>query len=462
MSKIGRNDPCPCGSGKKFKQCCANKVSPSAEPPAQKKFEGAVPRATAWLSDRHRKAVSVAIDNMLFDGLNDEQRDTLQSLDADTWQGVQINATEWLLAEGSILVKGKPKRVMDCLLAPGGPMFTVEQRDWIVQLSQRPLRLYAVTDVIPGKQITICDALDDEAEPVVVREVSGSYSTDVGMLVGYRVMQVENHWELSGGVYPFSMLMGGSVQKELLEAADKLADKQEELASTVSAIIRHRWLEQFYAPVSMPTMMDARTGKPMLLITDHYRVIDWSALEQALAAQHDVEGDRKAGWSRLMECDDRQTRPLVAINPGKGADRVTLFYSTQGYADRGRPWFDELAGTSVKFISREISDPNGVMAKAPKQQKQGASIFDSLDLSAADMTNLVERTMQRIYANWPDESIPALGDKTPMQAMRTPAGLERVKGLLRSYEANERAAAAEQKRRPASFEFLWRKLGITA
>ncbi|WP_204478448.1 SEC-C metal-binding domain-containing protein, partial [Aeromonas veronii] len=20
--KIGRNDPCPCGSGKKFKQCC--------------------------------------------------------------------------------------------------------------------------------------------------------------------------------------------------------------------------------------------------------------------------------------------------------------------------------------------------------------------------------------------------------------------------------------------------------
>jgi uncharacterized protein YecA (UPF0149 family) len=21
-SKIGRNDPCPCGSGKKFKKCC--------------------------------------------------------------------------------------------------------------------------------------------------------------------------------------------------------------------------------------------------------------------------------------------------------------------------------------------------------------------------------------------------------------------------------------------------------
>ena len=25
MSKIGRNDPCPCGSGKKYKKCCLRK-----------------------------------------------------------------------------------------------------------------------------------------------------------------------------------------------------------------------------------------------------------------------------------------------------------------------------------------------------------------------------------------------------------------------------------------------------
>ena len=24
--KVGRNDPCPCGSGKKFKKCCEEKV----------------------------------------------------------------------------------------------------------------------------------------------------------------------------------------------------------------------------------------------------------------------------------------------------------------------------------------------------------------------------------------------------------------------------------------------------
>jgi uncharacterized protein YecA (UPF0149 family) len=27
--RIGRNDPCPCGSGKKFKHCCMHKIKPS-------------------------------------------------------------------------------------------------------------------------------------------------------------------------------------------------------------------------------------------------------------------------------------------------------------------------------------------------------------------------------------------------------------------------------------------------
>lgn len=28
--RIGRNDPCPCGSGKKYKKCCIDKVQPDA------------------------------------------------------------------------------------------------------------------------------------------------------------------------------------------------------------------------------------------------------------------------------------------------------------------------------------------------------------------------------------------------------------------------------------------------
>jgi hypothetical protein len=27
MEKVGRNDPCPCGSGKKYKKCCGKQTS---------------------------------------------------------------------------------------------------------------------------------------------------------------------------------------------------------------------------------------------------------------------------------------------------------------------------------------------------------------------------------------------------------------------------------------------------
>ncbi|MGE4190736.1 MAG: SEC-C metal-binding domain-containing protein [Thermoanaerobaculia bacterium] len=35
---VGRNDPCPCASGKKFKKCCGKSVQPSAvsDPPEKK------------------------------------------------------------------------------------------------------------------------------------------------------------------------------------------------------------------------------------------------------------------------------------------------------------------------------------------------------------------------------------------------------------------------------------------
>ena len=32
MSKVGRNDPCPCGSRKKFKRCCLGRIEEQERP----------------------------------------------------------------------------------------------------------------------------------------------------------------------------------------------------------------------------------------------------------------------------------------------------------------------------------------------------------------------------------------------------------------------------------------------
>lgn len=74
---------------------------------------------------------------------------------------------------------------------------------------------------------------------------------------------------------------------------------------------------------------------------------------------------------------------------------------------------------------------------------------------------MIEQAIRRMYANWSDEAIPALDGKSPKQAMATPAGMERVKGLIRSYEAGELKQAEEQQRRVISYAFLWNAVGLT-
>lgn len=80
-----------------------------------------------------------------------------------------------------------------------------------------------------------------------------------------------------------------------------------------------------------------------------------------------------------------------------------MFCRTKRLADEGRAWFEALARALEQFIRRH-------------------------------------------YAHWCDETIPALGGLTPRQAIVTPAGLERVKGLLRAYEDGEERQSPTQGR----------------
>ena len=77
---IGRNDPCPCGSGKKFKKCCAAKgETTTAGPKAAIRMKGGIsfdPAANAY------RAIVHSWDNAECIG------------DPQEWQSVEIFASE--------------------------------------------------------------------------------------------------------------------------------------------------------------------------------------------------------------------------------------------------------------------------------------------------------------------------------------------------------------------------------
>ncbi len=72
MSQIGRNDPCPCGSGKKYKKCCLGKTSEQINPqqPVSKlknilTYKDVNPMTTSQIFSR-LQALGVAVDEPQF------------------------------------------------------------------------------------------------------------------------------------------------------------------------------------------------------------------------------------------------------------------------------------------------------------------------------------------------------------------------------------------------------------
>jgi hypothetical protein len=434
--------------------------------------EDAARVAISWLAERHRKGWRNAFEALLDLWRPEGPRDGWQ-LDEDGMTMVSINAGEWLLARGEIHARGGPREINAYLLGRDGPYLTPGQRDWIAQLRTRPLRLYRVTDVQPGAGMTLVDELDPQADPQQVREISGSRTAKPGMLMGARIMEVaagagiDAHLELSGAIYPFSKLAEAAVlaqARQVLAGAAELKLHPDNQRDLLEVEIARAWLDQWFAPARLPQIHDASTGDPLLLVTDHYRVLDAEALAAALAAQADVSGDALHGWHRMIEGADGARRSLSTINPGRSSDRIEVFHRTQRLADVGRAWFEGVAGAAVQHLTREITDPAGHFARADggdTGRTPRSSAASTPDLPPEAIAQAIEQVLHRHYANWVDEAIPALGGRTPRQAITTPAGLERVKGLLREYEEGERRQSALQGRPAVSYQFLWDALGIS-
>ena len=466
-NRVGRNEPCPCGSGKKYKNCCVKAAVQELQ--SARAHDEAVPRAMAWLAQYHRKAFAAALQQEIeetvsacFDDDEEAANEALAGIGDELWGQMQINFSEWLLAEGDIQIKGVSQRVSELLLGPAGPLLEVSQRAWLEQLAQRPLRLYDITEVLPGNGLTLCDVLDTAQPPINVIERGGSRSLRVGMQIGARVMALNSAHVLSGAIYPFSLFGGRAVQEALRALATHPSAHAQDDVLMVGLKIIEGWLAQFLRPGPLPSFVHAASGEPLLFTTDHYEVLDWAALGAALTAQPDVKGSRETGWDRLIDSDDGLTRSQATVAQQPGGKRVSLLYKTATLAEVGRPWFEALAGASVKYLLRELSDPKGMLSTAgTSAARPGPSVQLPEGLDPQELAQALAAVVRRSYANWADEPIPALGGRAPRQAIADPTGLERVKGLLRSYEDGEARNAAQQRRGEISYQFLWDQLGLS-
>jgi hypothetical protein len=155
VSKIGRNDPCPCGSGKKYKHCCLKEE-------AAGKSE-AMGRDRAWdtmmdkLLDfsreaRFRQDLESAFDLFWNKSYTIEQSGELPPAQI-------MNFLDWYVHDYH--TSGDGRRIVQIFLEDKTPVLTEQERSLLAADAEALLSAFEVTGVEEGQTIGLLDVFQD-------------------------------------------------------------------------------------------------------------------------------------------------------------------------------------------------------------------------------------------------------------------------------------------------------------
>lgn len=240
MPGPGRNDLCPCGSGKKYKKCCLESHhTANSELRLQR---SAIRTAIDWLREEYATEVQEAISLDFLGERSEEELDKILKLPRQIAELMYVNMEEWLLCDAELMLDDEPKKALELIFGLKGPVLTPPGKVWLTALAEQPLGLYQVINGQP-QELIIKDLLVPQAASL---RVAGGGSWDMaqpGEIFGARLVRHQDHLVFSGAYYPlFDELATAclaAINEELaLEQATAWQRRQ-----IISAILTDFWLE---------------------------------------------------------------------------------------------------------------------------------------------------------------------------------------------------------------------------
>ncbi len=456
MSKIGRNDPCPCGSGKKYKYCCLRLERNHA--PMRREDQRAVETALDWLAERHGELVFQAVLAGFFDCREHDVKEKMARVPGPLHEMMQININEWLLADAELAFNGRKVRTIDLLLGAGGPKLTAQGRKHLELLASSGLSLYEIQEVQTGRGVLVADLIDKELPPFFVHEVSATEFLVQWDIIGVRCMLQDGVYSFGGGVYPLSR---DEATRCLAHIRKKLKSKSANVSarSICTKAIIAQWVGRITTPPAMPILLDQQTKELIAYTTDHYAVFDWQALETLLLAQEDVavEADGTV-WTRDEAIDADRYRTLARLERVISKDRLRVECNTKGKADAARLWLEGLAGRLVRHTSRRSLTPSQMLRASRKKQLSTPPQQETIPHETQQ--RIILEYLVRHYEEWPSTPLPALNGKTPLEAAKLKSLRPKLVGILKHIEQGEARRAKEKGMQAIDLSFLWERVNL--
>jgi hypothetical protein len=449
----GRNDPCPCGSGRKYKKCClvrgevAREASAAADAVA---LEGA---------DLRQAALDALTAYSIQQGFGKQARPVIEafSLDRPLPDGVSEADVHFKFYFhwhfDAVLANGRT--IAEAFLESADRSLPTRQRALLQRLAKARLRLYEVEEVRREEGLRLLDLRSGES--IWVRERSATRQLERWDVLGARIATEEDGvLGLEGGAYLFAPDAKSNLLDQLRKEERKLRRRKEALDDDAlfrrfAPILHSLWLA-CAVPRPKPRIVTAE-GDPMVFGKCVFDVLDERALRDALDRRAELVADPDGGYVWVEDSRDGFTRTLGEITLEEG--RLTLNVTSRQRAERGRALLAKASGAFIRHRATRYESVESAMkarASAPAMRPEEL-------VPPAEAARVLAGFKDGHYRAWLDVPLPALAGRTPRHAARLKTLRPRLIDLLKELENHEARAASPES--PAyDFRWMWRELGL--
>lgn len=454
--KVGRNQPCPCGSGKKYKLCCLPREQ--AESSGQSADSGA--RAEPAASHDLDRKVVARMDRYARGRFGPDWMLPAARAFRDRTMPEAL-LSPWAFHHHSF--GGKP--LAQWILEDDDVHLSERERAWLIAQRSAWLSVWEVLDVMPGRSVTLRDLLTGETR--LVRETAASRSLGKRDAILARVVEYQGTSVLCG-VFP-RPLAPGDAAVVIARARGRLRRKgnipvDRMRGEAIGRYLIARWeeaLEEADLRASRPLILQNTDGDPLLLTVDHFAFdpADREEIQRRLAAAEEVEDPPEADDPEQIYVFTKQGNQMhrgwestIIGRATMACSRLRVESNSIKRADAMRQLLESLLGPMITRRGREHADPTVAMQEGGRAAEASSEISPS-----EEMDRILLEMKAKHYADWTDHPIPALAGKTPRAAVRTKEGRQMVDLLLKENENLEARAPAGQR---FDFSRIRRELGL--
>jgi len=180
----------------------------------------------------------------------------------------------------------------------------------------------------------------------------------------------------------------------------------------------------------MPTMVNY-DKEEIILVETVFRFEDRELIKKKLAAIKGISVSSD-GKQTLLHWMNQKNTILASII----IKRKRLYVQTNSL-ERQQKWKEMVKDLPLEYVKTAYTDLEDIQARYVRSKKSGPEEKTNEPdpaMDQADLKRLATEWWQKYYDDWVDAKIPALGNRTPREAVKTSKGRKQVEALIDEFE----------------------------